>query len=81
MRRRVLSGLVGHLEYAVTARPSSPGATDASLAAAEALTVVLAAAVSRQDTAAADAPVVRQMLVELITLAVSGGIVVPMQTG
>ncbi|MDQ1031376.1 AcrR family transcriptional regulator [Streptomyces umbrinus] len=75
LRRRMLSGLLGHLEYAITARPSSPvGATDESFAAAEALTVLLAAAAGRQDPETADAQV-RQMLVEVIARAVSGGTV------
>ncbi|MFJ9900568.1 TetR family transcriptional regulator [Streptomyces sp. NPDC091280] len=72
-RRRMLSGLLGHLEYAITARPSSPGATDESFAAAEALTVLLAAAAGSQDPETAYSQVVRQMLVELIAHAVSGG--------
>ncbi|MEU0030685.1 TetR family transcriptional regulator [Streptomyces sp. NPDC006335] len=75
IRRRMLSGLLGHLEYAITARPSSPGATEESFAAAEALTVLLAAAAGRQDPETAASQVVRQMLVELIARAVSGGTV------
>ncbi|NUK16953.1 TetR family transcriptional regulator [Streptomyces lunaelactis] len=80
IRRRALSGLLGHLEYAITTRPSSPGATDDSFAAAEALTVLLAAAAGRHAPEAADPTVVRQMLVDLITLAVSGGTVVQLPT-
>ncbi|MFD8609426.1 TetR family transcriptional regulator [Streptomyces sp. NPDC059631] len=73
IRRRMLSGLLGHLEYAITARLSPPGATDESFAAAEALTVLLAAAAGRQAPESANSQVVRQMLVELIALAVSDG--------
>ncbi|MFB7599968.1 TetR family transcriptional regulator [Streptomyces sp. NPDC056160] len=54
IRRHMLSGLLGHLEHAITARPSSPGATDESFAAAEALTVLLAAAAGRQDPESAN---------------------------
>ncbi|MEV7870174.1 TetR family transcriptional regulator [Streptomyces sp. NPDC088124] len=78
IRRRVLSGLLGHLEYAIATRPSSPGPKDDSFASAEALTQLLAAAASRHASDTADSAVVRQMLVELISLTVSGAIVVPL---
>lgn len=75
LRRRVLCGLLGHLEYAITTLGSSPRAADDSFAAAEGLTVLLAAAAGCHGPEAADSSAGRQMLVELIALTVSGGTV------
>ncbi|MEU0108383.1 TetR family transcriptional regulator [Streptomyces sp. NPDC006251] len=76
VRRRVLSGLLAHLEYAITTHPSQSVTPGDPMAAAEALTALLASAAGIEDSPSAGSPAVRQMLVELLTAAVTGGPVI-----
>ncbi|MBC7267420.1 TetR family transcriptional regulator [Streptomyces albogriseolus] len=72
VRAQVLSGLRGHLEYAITSHPSASGAPGDPIAEAEALTALFAAAAGHRDSVAAGSDV-RRMLAHLLTTAVTRG--------